>query len=129
MLDFAPLPNSDPRFARRDNAAPQVDLYPFGRELNGRVETGHFEADEHWESEIAYKLELLERDTSLRRVIVEDDLSGLTDALWRVGDLLAADEPTLWRPFDGGVDLRGGSGGLVGSRGLGGWPLPTGAVK
>ncbi|MEZ4623587.1 MAG: hypothetical protein R2843_01995 [Thermomicrobiales bacterium] len=55
MLDFAPLPSSDPRFARRDNAAPQVDLYPFGRELNGRVETGHFEADEHWESEIAYK--------------------------------------------------------------------------
>ena len=105
MLDFAPLPDSDPRFARRDNAAPQVDLYPFGRELNGRVETGHFEADEHWESEIAYKLELLERDTSLRRVIVDDDMPGLTEALWRVGDLLAADEPTLWRPFDGGVEL------------------------
>ncbi|MEZ4623586.1 MAG: hypothetical protein R2843_01990 [Thermomicrobiales bacterium] len=47
------------------------------------------------------KLELLERDTSLRRVIVDDDLPGLTDALWRVGDLLAADEPTLWHSSDG----------------------------
>jgi hypothetical protein len=103
--DFPPLPDSEPRFARRDNAAPQVDLYPFGRELNGRLESGHFQADEHWESEIAYKLTLLLRDASLRRVIIDDDVPGLVDALWIVSDLLATDEPTLWQRCDDGVVL------------------------
>ncbi|MCC6705704.1 MAG: DUF3445 domain-containing protein [Thermomicrobiales bacterium] len=103
--EFPPLPRAEPRFARRDNAAPQVDLYPFGRELNGRIERGHFIADDRWEEEIAYKIELLERDASLRRVIIDDDLPGLVEALWRVADLLAADEPTLWRAVEGGVEL------------------------
>src|SRR6478609_456813 len=94
---FPPFPPSDPPFSVKDVTRIQADLYPMGAEINGRKETRHFIADENWEAEIATKLDLLERDASLRRCIATDDPAGLAEALWRVAGLLEQDEPTLWQ--------------------------------
>jgi len=94
---FPSFPPSDPPFSVKDVTRIQADLYPMGAEINGRKETRHFIADEHWEAEIAEKLDLLERDASLRRCIATDDPAGLAEALWRVAALLEMDEPTLWQ--------------------------------
>jgi hypothetical protein len=104
-MSFPPFPPSNPPFAVRDVTRIAADLYPMGSEINGRREEKHFIADEHWESEIAAKLALLERDASLRRCIVTDDPDGLVAALWHVAGLLANDEPTLWQMETDGAFL------------------------
>jgi hypothetical protein len=100
-----PFPPQHPPFAVRDVTRIQADLFPMGSEINGRIEQGHFVADEHWEADVLEKLALLERDSSLRHQIVTDDPAGLAEALWRVGELIAADQPTLWRVEPGGASL------------------------
>jgi hypothetical protein len=89
----------------RDVTKIQADLFPMGSEINGRIESGHFVADEHWEADIAEKLDLLECDASLRHQIVTDDPAGLAESLWRVGELIAADQPSLWRNDADGATL------------------------
>src|SRR5829696_8364072 len=98
---FPPFPPSDPPFSVKDVTRIQADLYPLGTEINGRKEERHFIADEHWEAEISAKLDLLERDASLRRCIATYDPTGLAGALWRVAGLLEQDEPTLWQTASG----------------------------
>src|SRR6478735_310371 len=99
---FPPFPPSDPPFSVKDVTRIQADLYPMGAVINGRKEERHFIADEHWEAEITAKLELLERDASLRRCFATDDPAELAAALWRVAGLLEQDEPTLWQS-EGGI--------------------------
>lgn len=104
-MEHPPFPPQHAPFAVRDVTKIQADLFPMGSEINGRIENGHFVADEHWEADVAEKIDLLERDASLRRQIVTDDPAGLAESLWRVGGLIAADHPSLWRVEADGATL------------------------
>lgn len=104
-MEHSPFPPQHSPFAVRDVTKIRADLFPMGSEINGRIENGHFVADEHWEAEIALKIELLERNAPLRHQIETDDPAGLAASLWRIGELIAADQPSLWRVEDETVFL------------------------
>ncbi len=104
-MEFPPFPAQHSPFAVRDVTRIQADLFPMGSEINGRIERGHFVADEHWEQDVAEKLTLAETDPTLRHFVVTDDPAGLTEALWRIAGLIAADQPTLWQTRPDGAFL------------------------
>jgi hypothetical protein len=51
-MQHPPFPPQHPPFAVRDVTRIQADLFPMGSEINGRIEQGHFVADEHWEADV-----------------------------------------------------------------------------
>jgi dimethylamine monooxygenase subunit A len=100
-----PLPAPMPPFMVRDRFRISADLFPLGEDYNGVTETAHFVADDRWEPCIIRKLEVLESHADRASLHLDDDPAGLAAALWRVGGLLANDEPTLASVLPEGLRL------------------------
>lgn len=106
MITVRPeLPPPTPPFMVRDRFKVSADLFPLGAEYNGILETKHFVADDQWEAAIDEKLHVLATAAGRASCFVSDDVEGLAKSLWRVFELLAADEPGLATMTSEGVDL------------------------
>lgn len=76
-----------------------VDLHKLGRPLLGVPEDTVFLLEDHAETVIGAKLAALAQIPAHSLVYLDDDLPGLTAALWRVAERVAAEHPA-WATLD-----------------------------
>ncbi len=99
------LPPENPPFPIKDVFRVRADLYRLGTVIDGRREDLHFVADDRFFDYVEQKLNLLETDPDLRRLIDQNDRPGLTAALRRVFEQVGRDQPEIVQADGDGFTL------------------------